>query len=127
MFWKNYAKNNDVFSIALWVYIYLRIFGLWPFSVQFDRKNRSSSIHVTKLDLLWIVAAVAVYLIFLYIYEFFNNSPTSFSFIIVRLSKITQLCDFIIVIFSIFLDLINRHRIWQLILNFNDFDQEVYF
>lgn len=126
MFWKNYAKNNEVFSIALWIHIYMRIFGMWPFSVQFDQRKRTSHVHVTKLDLLWIVVVVAAYLTFLYVSIIINSTPTPLSISIVRLAKITQICGFAIAILSIFLDLINRKRIWQLVLNFNHFDQEVF-
>lgn len=124
--WKNRPRKNNVFSIALWIYVLARCFGFWPFSVKFTDKQKSGKVVVTFLDILWVAGAVSVYGLccwFSFFYIDLKSQP--FSQLEIFLASYTQFSAITIAMLSIILDLINRSRIWSIIVKFGEFDEEV--
>lgn len=127
MIWKNRPNGNNVFSVTLRLYIFARIFGYWPFSVHFNESQRSSKVYLTILDWLWVIIAISLYIASSQMTSFQHSIYDNFSFIATFVSRMIEISDIIFTIISILLDLINRRRIWNLIVSYSEFDEEVRF
>lgn len=118
--------KKDVFSIALWIYVLARCFGFWPFSIKFSDKQKSGKVVITLLDILWVLGAMSAYGLccwFSFFYIDLKNQP--FSQLEIFLASWAQFSGITIAMLSIILDLINRSRIWSIIVKFSEFDEEV--
>lgn len=125
MMWKNRPNKTGVFSIVLWIYVIARCFGFWPFSVKFNSMQRTGQVVVTSLDILWMVVALAAYGTCFWLTLFNIHADLPYSALEITMTLLTQLSRVTIAILSILLDMINRFRIWKIIVRFSEFDDEV--
>lgn len=125
MIWKDCNRTNNVFSIALWIYIIARAFGSWPFTIEFNAKSRTSRVQVTKLDLIWFLLSLCIYGLFNWFAVFEQIRQLQLSLVEILISQITQISSILVTMLSIAMDMINRNVIWQMILIFHRFDEEV--
>lgn len=123
------TKKTDVFSVTGPVYMIARMFGYWPFRVKFGQRSGLNSIYVTRFDWLWFAAAIIIYSLFFWSMStnYYLQNDIPYSFIEVFISKMTHLCSILISILSMVMDSVNRRRIWNIILKFNEFDEKVTF
>lgn len=127
MVWNNRHRENDVFSIALWIYVVARVCGLFPFSVKFDDKSKSGKVYMTLVDYIWAVGAISFFvggIVFVYLHDISDMPYTLIEKFIV---KLTTISGSLILIFSIYMDIFNRHHIWSLFVKFHEFDTTVCF
>lgn len=128
MIWKGCQRRNDIFSLTLWVYVLARMCGFWPFSMSFKAKNRSSRVKVTIFDVIWFVFALVFYSVSLRIV---TNNPMQdsvemeVSFTEVALNQLAQYAQIFIILLCIVLDMVNRNVLWNIILKFKSFDDEM--
>lgn len=108
------------------VYILSRIFGLLPFSINYDTNGHAESVCVRMFDAIWFAGAMAINLIFIYFMIDFikGSSPTrsAFSEFGGRLILIFSLVNSSL---SIILDLFNQSRLLKISKDFFAFDAEV--
>lgn len=125
MFWKDYRKRNDIFSLTLLVYVTARVFGFWPFSIEFDAKCQKSHTKVTKLDYMWFIVTLAFYCVGIR-FATYNPFPSAeFSFTEVALNQLTQLVNILIIVLCIVMDMVNRNILWKIIVKLKIFDDEM--
>lgn len=126
MFWKNRSKKDDVFSVAAPVYVFTRMFGYWPFSVQFHQNtSKSMHVHMTCFDCLWLIVVLSIFTFFAWFSFVTVQDDIPYSSLELLVSKVTQLGSVSISILGIIMDMVNRKCIWDIIVRFNQFDNEV--
>lgn len=117
--------REGIFSIIWWIYLFSRICGLLPFSVEYNEKTKLSKVRVTISD--WCLSILAICLhataIYLCVVGISKN---------LRLSSVAFYASILLIIGSnslaigsIILDMINRKSIWKLVYKLNEFDEEV--
>lgn len=125
MFLIQWRSKNDVISLMLWLYGLSRICGNWPFSIEFKRKRELSRVRVTFVDWLWFVVAFAYYGSIVWFGIINNFSAVVLSSFELFLSQAMQLSSMAIVTLSLILDMINRNTLWNIVVQFYVFDEEV--
>lgn len=121
---KGHPKNG-VFSIIRWIYWNSRIFGHFPFSVEYDVKYKLSKAHVTILDWLWFILTVFIYgsMITFNLIQVHNAfSQSSVDQVVSTFNIIGQN---MLAITSIIMDMWNRKSIWKFVNDLNEFDEKV--
>lgn len=125
MIWKYCHRADNIFSITIWIYMIARALGNWPFSIEFNAKNGSSRVRVSKLDFAWFVLSLCIYASFNRFSTFEQSGHIKSSFVEYLVSLISQISSILVAMLSIIMDLMNRNVIWQMILSFHAFDEEV--
>lgn len=125
MIWKDCRRADNIFSITLWAYVIARVFGNWPFSIEFNARNGSSRVRVTKIDFAWFLLSLCIYASFNWFAVFDQLGHHEASLVEVTVSQISQIIIILVAMLSIIMDLINRNVIWQMVLTFHAFDEEV--
>lgn len=124
MVWNHPKNNNDIFSLTFCVYVIARLYGLWPFSVNFNQKLKTSTVYLNAFDWLWFVVAILIHLLWFLVY--WHTSGHRDSFIAYLLARSMDILSIVYWLLTLVLDLINRKRIWGIIGSFDEFDKEVY-
>lgn len=122
---KKYVENT-IFDLVRPLYIYGRLFGMFPFSIGIDTKLVNSSVYVCKFDVLLYIVQMGIW-IFLIMFNIQYNlhAYQSQSYLQVmgpRILLIFGLCDIIV---WVILDWINRNRIWKIVKMYHEFDLQV--
>lgn len=138
MIWKNRPSNgNDIFLLVSWFYLINRVFGVWPFSIEFSRRGANKKIQsvvcVKFWDWIWFILSLAIYvLLIIVILNEMNltgqgvERPNVPRYLEVLINNVAVTSDIVATLFAIIMDMINRKDIWKIITTFNDFDEEVY-
>lgn len=103
-----------------------RFFGFTPFSFAI-KNGKISGARVRNIDLLWFVICLTIYATLIYTCPF--RLPTSFaaSSALVYEHYMQLIGGLFKAMFTIILDMINRHRITGILIDLNRFDMEVSF
>lgn len=126
MFWKNRSKNVDVFFVTAPVYVFARIFGFWPFSVQFAQSTSTSvHVHMNCFDSSWFAIAISYFTFFGWLSFVKTQDYLPYSAVELLVFKMLQVGSVVVSISTIIVDVVNRNRIWNIIVKFNQFDNEV--
>lgn len=123
----SWRKANSVFSVAFPIYVISRIFGFLPFSLAYDRKLRTTIVRVTVFDIIWLCLSLLLH-IFFFIFNWIadQQSQVTDSRILIISGRLTLWGGFFMAIFAMLMDLLNRNRIWEIIVKFNEFDEEIH-
>lgn len=126
MLWSKREKKTDIISLTRWVYVMARLFGYWPFTIEFDRSKRPI-VCVTKLDYIWFYLSIIFYTIAIRfaLNDLTNHLNQQFTLIEIALNKMTTLNHILVTLLCIILDMANREVLWKIILKFKAFDDEV--
>lgn len=125
MFFNNWRRRDDIIGLMMWLYGLSRIFGNWPFSIEFQSKRELSRARVSFVDWLLFFLALLCYGICIWLGIVNNlNKFILHSFELV-LSQVVQVGYMISVPLSIALDMINRNTLWNIVVQFYQFDEEV--
>lgn len=125
MFWQDWRRKNNIFSLTLWIYLLSKLYGNWSFSIEFDAKRHSSRVRVTPLDWLRFIFNLIFYINctrYIIHEDAEKNLSTKLE---VSITQFAQLISLLVLILSIVLDMINRNALWNIILKFDEFDLEV--
>lgn len=125
MFFKAWRSQNDIFTVALWLYLLSKTFGNWIFTVEFDIK-RKPSIRLTIFD---VIQSTILILFYGYCSKYTIQSTFNrnlFSSLEAVLSQMSQCTVILISFLCIILNFINRKHIWSAIVQLNAIDIEVY-
>lgn len=65
MIWRNRPSNGgDVFTLTSWLYVINRVFGYWPFSIEFiargSNKMVQSVLCVRSRDWIWFILSLVI-------------------------------------------------------------------
>lgn len=122
---KKYVKNT-IFDLVRPLYIYSRLFGMFPFSIDIDTKLVNSKVYICKFDIcLYILQlAICIFLIMFNI-KFNLHAYQSHSYLQVMGPRIILIFGLCANIVWVLLDIINRHRIWKIVKMFYEFDLQV--
>lgn len=126
----NRRHENTVIALTSWLYLVVRIFGFWPFTIEFNAsgvKNRGSTVCIKPFDWLWFVVTSCYYLIstIILLGNLVEFQRFYLSLIEIVISNVTVVSDITIALLCCIMDMINRKRLWRTILIFHDFDEEV--
>lgn len=125
MFWpRNYPKDG-VLSIVMWLFVASRIFGLLPFSVEYDVKRKRSQVKVTALDCFCFVIAIIIYALLVRCMVQSDPFPKLYSSIELSVRISTIIAGISIAIYSVITDMINRTSVWSIVTNLTAFDEKV--
>lgn len=141
MIWKNRQSiGGDIYSLTSWLHIVNRLFGFWPFTIEFNTRganNRNQSFVCVKAwDWIWFVLSLVIYgsfnIILINMALNAQDTPDLYlasgsKLIEIVIANITTLCSILVGFLSIIMDMINRTDIWWIINTFNEFDEEVKF
>lgn len=137
MVWNSRPSNgNDFFSLASLFYVMIRVFGFWPFSIEFigrvTNKKIQSVVCVKLHDWIWLILSLAIYVVLIIVVVFNmnlaaqdRNTTEKSTTVEAIISDIAIVSGILVVIFSIIMDMINRKDLWHIITIFNEFDEEV--
>lgn len=129
MVWNMLKKEKSVFSITYLLYVKLRCFGFWPFSITFNKAmgTLNSTVRVTVYDRLWSFIAFAIYIILGYwvIGTFREFEKLNLSLIEIVLNNIVMISDTLVALLCIIMDMVNRNNLWEIITTFSEFDEVV--
>lgn len=118
-------KPNNLFESNRFAYLYLRIFGYLPFSVRYADLNEIKA-ELTVKDLFWFLILIVSYS--LPVYKSINGE-IQILFSIVKGIIVGKEIAFISIacakIVAITIDLINRHRITDILKQLHKIDLEV--
>lgn len=126
--WTNFTQTSNVFSLTLGVYVLVRFFGYWSFSVEFGKSAKTRAvIHVKPFDWFWSISSIIICLSCVaYQYQtYYDFAYLNVSLVEMTINEMSLVAISFITIVCIVSDLANRNVIWQIIKNFYDFDEEV--
>lgn len=120
---------DSVYDVAYPIYIISRIVGYLPFTIVCDDSSRSlqkSSIKITLFDCVWILVWVSLLIAFMVINGVFDfQSQVSDSSIVNICNRMVVWGGYLFGILTIIMDIINRKRIWKIVVMFAVFDEQV--
>lgn len=123
---KKLAKMNSVLWITTPIYVLARMVGFWPFRLQFYQKpSKLINVHVNIFDGVWFACAIFMYASFAWFTIASVQDDIPFSLLERLISQMTQAASNSISILSIIMDMVNRKRIRDIIVRFNQFDVEI--
>lgn len=125
MTWK---RAQSVFAVAYPIYIISRIIGFMPFSIECDdsRSHRLSTTKITIFDIVWMVLAIGVQVFFIVITSIHDfQSQITDSRIAIFSGRMTLWVGYLMAIIAIFLDFVNRRRIWEILVRMDEFDEQL--
>lgn len=125
MFFNHWRARKDVFWLIMWLYGLSRMIGNWPFSIQFNAKRELSKIHVTWTDRLWFIVSLLFYGLIVWVTILHNFNKVTVHFFEFFISQSVQVSTMIIIMISVISDMINRNMLWNIVMNFHEFDEEV--
>lgn len=129
MFLKNQRHENTVIALTFWLYLFVRIFGFWPFTIKFNANNRGSAVRIKSFDWFWFVVTTCYYFMsistIILIGTLTKFQRLNSSLIEIVISNVTIVSDITIALVCSIMDMINRKQLWRTILAYHDFDQEV--
>lgn len=101
-----------------------RVFGYWQFTINTDNPRR---VRFKILDCLRFIAMLLLYVVCVYIEYFWDSSiqledESNLEFFS---SLSTIFAELFIIPYNMLCDILNRHRLWTIIMFFNDFDATV--
>lgn len=122
-------RADSVYDVAYPIYIISRIVGYLPFTIVCDDSSRSlqkSSIKITLFDCVWILVWVSLLIAFMVINGVFDfQSQVSDSSIVNICNRMVVWGGYLFGILTIIMDIINRKRIWKIVVMFAVFDEQV--
>lgn len=130
MFKKGFvSRKDDILSLTKWIFVLSRIFGFWSFSVEsIDINKKKSYIARMKIfDWCRAIAAISIYFLLMLLRFSIFGSFYGFdmSFLEIALNEMTVISSALMTILTIFMDIINREKLWKIIMTFNDLDEKV--
>lgn len=137
MIWRNRPSNGGgVFSLTSWLYVINRVFGCWPFSIEFivrgSNKTVQSVVCVKSRDWIWFILALVIrvlicnaILVSTILTTLNIRSSTGSRYIGIIINNVTSVSWVLAMLFSIIMDMINRKDIWRIITLLHEFDEEV--
>lgn len=132
MIWKGRPyKDNNFLSLVSLLHIVIRIFGYWPFSLQFSARGGGANkkIHSQPRDWIWFVLSLVIRILLsnaAIIGRILTTQKiTGSRFIQIMIANVTEVNWVLVMLFSMIMDMINRKDIWKIINTFNEFDEEV--
>lgn len=121
-------KRGDILSLTKWIFLLGGIFGFWSFTVDCIEINKKSSYNV-KMKLFDWCRALVVFTVYssltfcrLSAGFLFNHN---FSFIEAVLNEFTMDSTMLALVLTIFMDIMNRHHLWKIIMTFSNMDKKV--
>lgn len=121
------SKNIDFVYNLKSIHLYSRLFGLVPFTLVRDSNGEVQKPHVGKIDLLWFMISISLYLYLAYAYWIVVSGMQD-----ARRSSILQLGDTMLIVLGLIygaaiciIDMYNRTRIAEFLKHFLLFDKNV--
>lgn len=102
------------------VYLFLRLFGLMPFSIIYNSNDEIQKCKITKFDGCWFVISLSMYLL-MAIFIKVIHVPTSFSI----LGTIFGILGYTYSFSAIVVNMWNRNRFVKILKQITIFDMEV--
>lgn len=124
---KFFLKKCDFFYTLQPIYLFSRVFGSMPFSLNRNLKGEIQGARISVFDFSWFAISMSFYLSMLYIYLQDVQLPrdSNESYILILGDKIRQIVGLIVAVFIICMDMLNRYRIVEIFHKFMSFDVEV--
>lgn len=109
------------------VYYLSRVFGLMPFSIEYDLNDRPQLPRVKRLDAMWFAIAICLYLSMAYVSYQKLNLPqdSSVPYILFLGEHLFQILDLVYGALIIGLDMCNRYKLVNILKKLILFDEEV--
>lgn len=109
------------------VYYLSRVFGLMPFSIEYDLIGQPQVPRVNRIDAMWFVIVICLYLSMAYIsYEKMNfPQDSSIPYILFLGEYLFQILDLVYGALIIGLDMCNRYKLVNILKKLTLFDEEV--
>lgn len=131
MFWKSRRHENTVIALTSWLYLIVRFFGLWSFTIESNatvvKSKGECAVCIKLLDWLWAVITFSYYCIstVIQIGAIAKFQELNSTLIEIVINNVTIVSDILIALLCIIMDIVNRKRLWKMILIFHEFDVEV--
>lgn len=107
------------------IYYFSRLFGLLPWSINYDSKRQVQGPRLRVFDVLWFLMFICGYLLMAYnSYHRMTVNQNSVTVLIFG-GHMHVILKFIFGISAMGMDLCNRHKIVYILKMFNDFDKNV--
>lgn len=125
----SYFQRLDFAFIYRPVYFASRVFGLMPFSINYDSNGVVQGPKVRIFDIVWFITSICLYMCFIHqtiqtITSF--KSPDSSIYLIWIGNEILLMFGLVFGVITICTDMFNRYRIVDIVKSFNTFDNEVH-
>lgn len=119
-------KSLNFFHCVQPVYIISRIFGLLPFSIQYNPNGCVKAAKVTVFDGFWFIGSIGLNLFFGYrVASDIPDMPKEESSILFIGFRTVFVICFILTALSTVLDMMNRNRIVKIVKDLTEFDNSV--
>lgn len=124
----SHSKRLDFAFIYRPVYYCSRIFGLMPFSIDYDSNGAVRGPRVRTLDCLWFITAICLYIYFAiksYRSIILPKKHDSSVYLIILSDYLLLILGLLVGAIIICMDMYNRFKIVEIMELFNTFDREV--
>lgn len=119
-------KSNNIFELFRPVYVFARLWGYVPFSVNFDSFPLPTTVKISLVNRILLLIQTLAYLSCLALslsYHMINTRKIT-SLVLHGLNKVNEFGIFFGLMF-VLADVANRHKIWRIFRTFIRFDGEV--
>lgn len=125
---RNHLRKNrlDFYDCVRPIYVMNRIFGLLPFTVDFDSDGNIERARVGTFDLIWFISFTAIYMAIQSLVDSSTKGASDFeSSVLLIFDRLFWIVGCTKMFMAIILDMLNRHRFIKLLKNFLVFDKNV--
>lgn len=119
-------KYNNIFGLFRPVYVFARLWGFVPFSVNLDNSPLPNTVKISFVNgiLLLIQSLVYVSCLTLSLTHHKRNTAQITSLVLHGLNRVNEFGIFCGLVF-VLADVANRHKVWRIFRTFIRFDREV--
>lgn len=124
----SFDKSENIFGPFRYVYIFARLWGYIPFSVNVKHVPLPSEVKLSFVNSLVLMIQISVYVVVLVLTLTYHSRNTAHisDLIFHGLNKLNELGIFCGPFFLL-ADVVNRQRIWNIFQKFLYFDREVFY
>lgn len=119
-------KSNNIFGLFRPVYVFARLWGYVPFSVNFDNFPLPTTVKISFVNRILLLIQTLAYVscLTLALTNHKRNTAHITSLVLHGLNKVNEFGIFCGLLF-VLADVANRHRVWRIFRTFIRFDREV--
>lgn len=121
----NQVKETSFMDSFKPVYFVLRLFGLRPYSINYDSNGEPQQPKITLFDGIWLVISLGIYAMMTFFVEGINYKRLSVEGFIYVLGYIFTMYGIFCCILNVMIDVITRFKFVEILRRITIFDKEV--
>lgn len=118
-------KSVNLFDCVRPMHLICRIFGMLPFKILHSSRGDILGHHIGPIDLIWLIVSIGLcFSGTFYFYRILSTSARRNNLMAI-LDRYNVFIDIALMLFTIIVDMVHRHRFIQILKQFIEFDRKV--